>query len=173
MDLGSNGPSWNGRVVSLHVCSEAAEPMTEVPAVTAVAGRGIEGDRYFLETGFYSDKPGPDRELTLLELETIDALQHEHRIGLEPGEARRNVITRGVPLNHLVHREFAIGEVIARGIRLCEPCTHLVEVTGRRVLGPLVHRGGLRAQIVTGGRISVHDTVSPLSKSGRAPGESR
>jgi MOSC domain-containing protein YiiM len=173
MDLGSNGPSWNGRVVSLHVCNEAAEPMTEVPAVTAVAGRGIEGDRYFLGTGFYSDKPGPDRELTLLELETINALRHEHRIELEPGEARRNVITRGVPLNHLVHREFAIGEVIARGIRLCEPCTHLVEVTGRRVLGPLVHRGGLRAQIVKGGRISVHDTVSALSKPGRAPGESR
>jgi MOSC domain-containing protein YiiM len=171
MDLGRNGPSWNGRVASLHVCSEAAEPMTEVPTVTAVAGRGIEGDRYFLGTGFYSDKPGPDRELTLLELETIDALRDEHRFELEPGEARRNVVTRGVPLNHLVQREFAIGEVVARGIRLCEPCTHLVEVTGRRVLGPLVHRGGLRAQILKGGRISVDDIVSPLPPSGRAPGE--
>lgn len=173
MDLGSDGPGWNGRVESLHVAGEAAEPMTEVPAVTAVAGRGIEGDRYFLGSGFYSDKPGPDRELTLLELETITALRHEHRIELEPGEARRNVITRGVPLNHLVHREFAIGEVIARGIRLCEPCTHLVEVTGRRVLGPLVHRGGLRAQIVKGGRISVDDIVSPLPEPGRPPGASR
>lgn len=173
MDVGSNGPTWNGRVVSLHVCSQAAERMTEVPAVTAVAGRGIEGDRYFLGTGFYSDKPGPDRELTLLELEAIDALRHDHRIELEPGEARRNVITRGVPLNHLVHREFAIGDVIARGIRLCEPCTHLVEVTGRKVLGPLVHRGGLRAQIVRGGRISVDDLVAPFSESVRSPGESR
>ena len=97
MDLGSNGPSWTGRVVSLHVCSEAAEPMTEVPAVTAVAARGIEGDRYFLGTGFYSDKPGPDRELTLLELETIDALRHEHRIELEPREARRNVVIEVSP----------------------------------------------------------------------------
>ncbi len=127
----------------------------------AVAGRGIEGDRYYLETGFYSDKPGPDRELTLIELETIDALRHEHGIELEPGEARRNVVTAGVPLNHLVHREFSIGDVIARGMRLCEPCTHLVEVTGRRVLGPLVHRGGLRAQIVRGGHIRVADTVAP------------
>lgn len=163
MDLGSNRPRWNGRVVSLHVASGAAEPMIQVPTVMAVTGRGIEGDRYFLQTGFYSDKPGPDRELTLIELETIHALRHENGIELEPGEARRNVITEGVPLNHLVHREFSIGEVIVRGIRLCEPCTHLVEVTGRRVLGPLVHRGGLRAQIVKGGRISVDDVVSPVS----------
>lgn len=148
--------------MSLHITSKAAEPMLDVPTVVAVAGRGIEGDRYFLQTGFYSDKPGPDRELTLIELETIDALRHEHGIEIEPGEARRNVITEGVPLNHLVHREFSIGEVIARGIRLCEPCTHLVEVTGRRVLGPLVHRGGLRAQIVRSGRISVQDTVAPV-----------
>jgi MOSC domain-containing protein YiiM len=162
MGLGSDRPSWNGRVVSLHVCSGAAEPMTEVPTVTAVAGRGIEGDRYFLGTGFYSDKPGPDRELTLIELETIDALRHDHGIELEPRETRRNVITEGVPLNHLVRREFRVGDAVARGIRLCEPCTHLVEVTGRRVLGPLVHRGGLRAQIVKGGRISVDDLVSPV-----------
>jgi MOSC domain-containing protein YiiM len=163
MRLGSNRPSWNGRVVSLHVCSEAAEPMIEVPTVMAVAGRGIEGDRYFLKTGFYSDKPGPDRELTLIELETIDALRHDHGIELEPGEARRNVITEGVPLNHLVRRGFAIGDAVARGIRLCEPCTHLVEVTGRRVLGPLVHRGGLRAQIVKSGRISTDDVVLSVS----------
>lgn len=137
--------------------------MVSMPAVTAVAGRGIEGDRYFLETGFYSDKPGPDRELTLIELETIDALRQEHGIAVDPGDARRNVVTEGVPLNHLIHREFSIGEVIARGIRLCEPCTHLVEVTGRRLLGPLVHRGGLRAQILRGGRITVDDTVAPVA----------
>jgi MOSC domain-containing protein YiiM len=152
---------WHGRVVSLHLAGRAAEPMLEVPTVTAVAGRGIEGDRYYLETGFYSDKPGADRELTLIELETIDALRQEHGIEFEPREARRNVVTEGVPLNHLVHREFSLGEVIARGIRLCEPCTHLVEVTGRRVLGPLVHRGGLRAQIVRGGQIRVEDMVAP------------
>jgi MOSC domain-containing protein YiiM len=162
MGLGSKGPSWQGRVVSLHVAGKAAEPMVQVPSVMAVAGQGIEGDRYFLGTGFYSDKPGPDRELTLIELETIDALLHDHGIELKPAEARRNVVTEGVPLNHLVRREFQIGEAVALGIRLCEPCTHLVEVTGRRVLGPLVHRGGLRAQIVKGGRISVDDTISPL-----------
>ena len=140
--------------------------MVELSTVVAVAGRGIEGDRYFLETGFYSDKPGPDRELTLIELEAVDALRRDHGLVLAPGEARRNVVTEGVPLNHLVEREFAIGEVIARGIRLCEPCTHLVEVTGRRLLGPLVHRGGLRAQIIRGGRISLNDAVAPLGASG-------
>ena len=151
---------------SLHIAGKAAAPMVELSTVVAVAGRGIEGDRYFLKTGFYSDKPGPDRELTLIELEAVEALRRDHGLVLAPGEARRNVVTEGVPLNHLVEREFAIGEVIARGIRLCEPCTHLVEVTGRRLLGPLVHRGGLRAQIVRGGRISLNDAVEPVGPSG-------
>jgi MOSC domain-containing protein YiiM len=135
--------------------------MAQVAAVAAVAGRGLEGDRYFSGAGFYSNKPGPDRELTLIELETIEALRRDHAIALDLGEARRNVVTEGVPLNHLVGREFAVGSVIARGIRLCEPCAHLVEVTGRGLLGPLVHRGGLRAQIARSGRICAGDTVAP------------
>jgi MOSC domain-containing protein YiiM len=149
-----------GTVVSLHLAASAGGPTWAVDEVQAVPGRGLVGDRYFLEKGFYSDKPGA-RELTLIELETLEALRQEHGIELTAGETRRNVVTCGVPLNYLVEREFTIGPITVRGIRLCEPCLHLVQVTGKQVLAPLVHRGGLRAQILTGGTIRVGDLVRP------------
>ena len=93
-------------------------------------------------------------------MEALDALQREYGIELAPGEARRNLVTRGVPLNHLVGREFTIGDVKIRGIRLCEPCSHLQALTKRPVIKGLRHRGGLRAQILSEGVIKVGDRVS-------------
>ncbi len=151
-----------GTVVSLHLADAAGRPTRSVGEVEAIPGRGLVGDRYFLATGFYSDNPGPDRELTLIEAEALEAVRAEHGIRLEAAETRRNLVTRGLPLNELVDSEFEIGAVAVRGIRLCEPCLHLVEVTGKDVLAPLVHRGGLRAQILTRGTIRVGDRVRPL-----------
>jgi MOSC domain-containing protein YiiM len=149
-----------GRVVSIHIADRAAGPMKSVTEVRAVAGRGLEGDRYFLKRGTYSSKHGPDREVTLIEIEAIEALERDYGVKLSPGDARRNIVTRGVALNHLVGKEFRVGEAVLRGIRLCEPCQHLVRLTGQeKVLPGLVHRGGLRAQVVKGGVIRVGDAV--------------
>jgi MOSC domain-containing protein YiiM len=131
-----------------------------VSEVRAIPGRGLEGDRYFEGRGSYSARPGPDRELTLIESETLEALERDHGIRLAAGDARRNVVTAGIALNHLVGRTFVVGGVLARGIRLCEPCAHLAELTDRRVLKALVHRGGLRAQILDGGVIRVGDGIA-------------
>ncbi len=155
---------WNGTVVSLHIASAARAPLKSVAEVYARPGKGLEGDRYFKEVGTYSREPGPRgappaREVTLIELEAIEALKRDYGIELDPGESRRNIVTRGVPLNHLVGREFRVGDVALRGIRLCEPCAHLEELTRRGVLRGLVHRGGLRAQILTDGAIRVGDPV--------------
>lgn len=158
---------FDGTVVSLYLADAAGRPMRRVSEADAMPGRGLVGDRYFLATGFYSDKPGADRELTLIELEALEALRAEHRIELKPDETRRNVVTHGVPLNDLVDCAFAIGTVSVRGIRLCEPCLHLVEVTGKEVLGPLVHRGGLRAQILTAGSIHLGDRIRPAPREHR------
>ncbi len=150
----------HGRVVSIHISEEAAGPMKSVDATRAVAGQGLEGDRYFLRK---ARKHGPDREVTLIEIEAIEALERDYGVKLSPGDARRNIVTRGVALNHLVGKEFRVGEAVLRGIRLCEPCQHLVELTGQeKVLRGLVHRGGLRAQIVKDGMIRVGDHISPL-----------
>ena len=148
-----------GAIVSIHIAPSAAEPMVSVERVRAVAGRGLEGDRYFNHTGTYSKKPRPDREVTLIEVEAIEALAREYKIALEPGAARRNIVTRGVPLNHLVGREFRVGDVTVRGLRLCEPCAHLERLSHSGVREALIHRGGLRAQILTDGTIRVGDSI--------------
>jgi len=134
--------------------------MKAVDEVRALPGRGLEGDRYFLRTGTYSGKDGADREVTLIETEAIDALLRDYSVTLEAGETRRNVATRGVPLNHLVGRVFRVGSTTARGLRLCEPCSHMEKLAGKRIRPGLVHRGGLRAQILTEGWIRVGDEVN-------------
>jgi MOSC domain-containing protein YiiM len=149
---------WNGTVDSIHIAPAAKAPTQAVHEVQAVPGAGLEGDRYFLKQGTFF-KPEPDFELTLIEAEAIEAATREYKVTLEPGEARRNVVTRGVPLNHLVGRDFVIGDVKLHGIRLCEPCSHLEAITGRAVIKALRHRGGLRAQILSAGVIRVGDAV--------------
>ena len=135
--------------------------MVSVQEVKAIAGKGLEGDRYLSQTGKFSDRPGPARQLTLIELESLEALQREDSVALSPLESRRNIVTRGVPLNHLVDRKFRLGEVVARGVRLCEPCEYLEEVTRKKVIGGLTHRGGLRAEILEGGIVRIGDQVRP------------
>src|SRR5690242_8325987 len=132
--------------------------MEQVLEARAVAGRGIEGDRYFMGTGTYSNSRTVSRDITLIEIETIEALERKG-ILLDPGNARRNIVTRSVPLNHLVGCTFVVGEVRLRGTRLCEPCSHLERLTQQGVLKELIHRGGLRADIVDGGTIRVGDIV--------------
>lgn len=140
--------------------------MRSVERVRVIPGRGLEGDRYFTASGTYSDRPGPGREITLIESEAIEALARESEVRIQPGDARRNIVTRGVPLNHLVSQDFSVGDVRLRGIRLCEPCAHLERLTRKGVLSGLVHRGGLRSQILTEGTIRVGDPIVPIGPSG-------
>ena len=134
--------------------------MQTVAEARAVPGQGLEGDRYFFKQGtFY--KSQPDRELTLIEAEAIEAMKRELDVDYGLSDSRRNIVTRDVPLNHLVGKEFLIGEVRARGLKLCEPCSHLQKLSHQKVLPGLVHRGGLRAQILSEGTIQVGDTVKP------------
>src|SRR5882762_5752844 len=149
---------FQGTVVSINIAPEAEAPMQSVSQARAVPGRGLEGDRYFDQKGTFS-KPQPDRELTLIEAEAIEALKRELSVDYGLSDSRRNVVTRGVPLNHLVGREFWVGEVKARGLKLCEPCSHLQKLSHEKVLPGLVHRGGLRAQILSEGTIRVGEIV--------------
>lgn len=134
--------------------------MTNLEAVRAVAGRGLEGDRYLAGGGTYSEKEGPGRQVTLIEVEALDAIEREQGIRLAPEASRRNLATRGVPLNHLVGREFTVGEVRMRGIKLCEPCGYLQRTLGiDHLVQALAHRAGLNAEILTHGEIRVGDPV--------------
>jgi MOSC domain-containing protein YiiM len=167
-DLKTTGPNGEagapraGEVAAIYVAPKSGEEMTPTDAVNAVAGRGFEGDRYFEKLGKYSDIPEPGRQVTLVEIEAIEAVQREHGITITPGDARRNVVTRGVSLNDLVGKEFRVGDATLVGVELCEPCAHLVSLIGdKKVLRALVHRGGIRADIVRSGPIQVGDPVEP------------
>jgi MOSC domain-containing protein YiiM len=151
-----------GTIESIYITATATAPMLPVTEVLAIPGVGLEGDRYALHQGTFF-KPEPDFELTLIEAEAIEALERDYHVELSPGEARRNLVTRGVALNHLVGCDFRIGEVKVHGIRLCEPCSHLQRLTGRSVLKGLIHRGGLRAQILSQGAIHVGDSLRASS----------
>lgn len=156
-----------GIVEFLAVAADAGGAMEPRDSVRAVAGKGLEGDRYAEQRGFFSSTPSPGggRELTLTEAEALDALLAEHGIALGPGEHRRNVTTRGIRLNELVGRRFSLGDVLCEGARLCEPCEHLAGLTGKPIVEPLVHRAGLRANILVGGVIRVGDAITVLSPS--------
>ncbi len=147
-----------GVVESIYISSEATKPTHAVTEAMALPGLGLDGDRYALRQGTFF-KPQPDFELTLIEMEALEALKRDYDVDLAPGESRRNIVTRGVALNHLVGREFQIGAVKIRGIRLCEPCDHLQRLTGRPVIKGLRHRGGLRAQILSQGTIRAGDPI--------------
>jgi MOSC domain-containing protein YiiM len=154
-------PSWTGVVRFLHKTPRAFLPMRAFPELTLIAGQGIEGDRYMIgqETGFYSHKPEEGRQVTLFEVETLEALRRDHGIELSAEEHRRNVTVEGVPLNHLVGRRFRLGEAVLEATRLSTPCRHIEEILGKAVFDPLINRSGLNCKIVVGGVVRVGDVV--------------
>jgi len=147
-------------VTAILISATPSGPIEPLESARAMAGRGIEGDRYSVGTGTFSDKPGTGRQVTLIEVEAVEDFEAESGVAFTAAEARRNIVTRGVRLNDLVGREFSIGEVRVLGCRLCEPCTHLERLTGKGVLKGLVHRGGLRAEFLTDGVIRVGDRIT-------------
>jgi MOSC domain-containing protein YiiM len=152
--------SGEGTVVSIYIAPTGAAAMKALDQVQSVAGRGLEGDRYFAGLGTYSNDPASGRHVTLIEIEATEALKREYGVEIAVGQSRRNIVTRNVALNHLVGREFLVGAVLLRGMRLCEPCAHLEKLTARGALRGLIHRGGLRADIITGGTIRVGDPIT-------------
>ncbi len=136
--------------------------MVALEMVRAMAERGLEGDRFFDYVGPAPQDKDRAREITLIEREALEGLKRDYGIDLDPSETRRNILTRGAPLNHLVGRDFRVGDVVLRGMRLCEPCGHLEKMTRKGVTRGLLHRGGLRAQILSDGVVRVGDTVAEV-----------
>ena len=156
---------FKGTLVSIHVAAKPAGPLGTVEQARVVPGKGIEGDRYFDGSGTWSNHPGNGREVTLIEAEAIEAIAGESGINLAPGATRRNLVTRGVPLNHLVGREFRVGDVRLKGMRLCEPCEHLEGLTQKGVKSALLHRAGLRAEALSEGTLRIGDTIALIEDS--------
>lgn len=151
-------PRRAGRVEMLLVAPAAGKPAQPVSSVTALAGRGLDGDRHVAGTGtFPSGLPGS--ALTLIEAEVCESFDPP----LGPDDHRRNMVTRGIELDALVGYEFMVGKVRCRGIRLCEPCRVIAQYSGRPIIRPLVHRGGLRADILEDGVFFLGDPIQVSS----------
>ena len=149
-----------GNVVGIYISPQRGQPTQAVEQIHVVPGKGINGDRYFRETEKGEKHSKSGQEITLIEIEAIEALSDEG-IPITPGQIRRNIITQGVSLNNLVGCIFQVGSIQLRGVRLCEPCNYLANLTDPRVLPALTHRGGLRAEIIEEGYIKLNDAIIP------------
>ena len=154
--------NWSGKIVHMYIAEIGSAPMQLKETLRLISGVGVEGDRYATGKGHYSHNPSKDRQVTLIEIEALEAIRRDYGLTLEPKETRRNITTQGVPLNHLVDKSFRIGDVILKGIRLNVPCKYLEEITGKSVYGPLVHRSGLNCEILKTGIVRCGDLITPL-----------
>ncbi|MDA1050770.1 MAG: MOSC domain-containing protein [Planctomycetota bacterium] len=157
---------FDGQLLAIQIADGAASPMQPLNDVEAISGKGLAGDRYASCNGKYPpDDAGnvlPKREVTLIESEVLSAITEESGTKFSHADTRRNLLTQDVALNHLVGKSFSIGEVELRGVELCEPCGYL-ESLHPGIMQPLVHRGGLRAQVIRGGTLRVGDAIRCLS----------
>jgi MOSC domain-containing protein YiiM len=145
----------DGRVEAIFIAAEKGELPHPVESVTALAGKGLAGNRYF-DTGC------PEQELTLIEAEQLERVAAEDGLDIDAAATGRNILTRGVDLNALVGKRFRVGPLECRGIELCEPCTTLEARTRPGAIKALVHRAGLNAEILVGGELRPGDAVVPL-----------
>ena len=150
-----------GIIESILISGNAGGEVVSQSSVKLEKGRGIIGDRYHLSKGTYSKKLEKTHhfEITLNEREEIDVFNQATGLNYDAGAFRRNLVTRGIRLNDLVGKEFSIGDVKFRGIRLCEPCAYLSDLLGPDFLSLMVHKAGLRAQILVNGSIEVSDSI--------------
>jgi MOSC domain-containing protein YiiM len=150
----------NGKVVGIYIAQNQGDLTVKVDRIHVVPGMGIEGDRYFKKRTELEGQSKTGREITLIKLEAIESILLIDGIQITPQETRRNIITKGIPLNDLVGHIFFIGTIKLRGVRLCEPCQYLANKTDPRILNVMVHRGGLRADLLTEGYIQTNDIIT-------------
>ena len=154
-----NDAAQTGVVEAIHIGPVRKQPMISVQEIRAIPGLGLEGDRYHKHAGSFSKRLKPEREITLIEGEALEAFARELGITLTAPESRRNILTRGIALNDLLEREFTIGSVRLRGIKLCQPCSHLAGLTGKQLRPGMSSRAGINAQILSEGIIRVGDVI--------------
>ena len=152
----------SGKIAKLLISKDTQSDMLNVNQIVLEVGKGIFGDRYYNQEGTFSNKGEiePDRDVTLIEIEKIDALNKEHNLDITAEDLRRNIVVSNCDLNSLVDKEFQIGEVVLKGLRLCEPCKYLSDkLNEKKVLSEMVHKAGLRAQIIKSGSIDLNSQV--------------
>lgn len=146
-------------VTEINIATESGQPLHSVESIRAVPGYGLEGDRFYRQAEEDPTLVDSGRDVTLIEAEALDALGRDYDIKLEPRKCRRNIVTTGVALAHLIGRTFRVGDVRMEGARMAEPCSHLESLTQKGVQRGLIHRAGIRARVLNEGIIRVGDRI--------------
>ena len=152
----------SGKIVNLLISKDINSPMQDVNQIVLEEKKGVFGDRYYKQEGTFSKKGEhqPDRDVTLIEIEKIQNFNSEFNQEIAQKEFRRNIVVSNCDLNSLVGKEFQIGDVILKGIRLCEPCKYLAnKLNSEDFLEQMINKAGLRAMIVRGGSIDLSSQV--------------
>ena len=152
---------FDGRLVAIAIARQAKGAMENVELIQAVAGEGLTGDRYGAGIGAaqFKGRRSPEKEVTLIASEAIEAANDEFNYTIAHLATRRNLLTEGVPLNDLVGKTFRVGGVLLKGLELCEPCGYLEKRTFVGIKAALKHRGGLRCCVIEGGEVRVGDAI--------------
>lgn len=160
--LANQGEKVKGTILNIFISKNAINELKSINEALLISGKGIEGDRYHSGKGTFSEKlkGNPAAEITLIEKEEVDNFNNEQNLNLSYEDFRRNLVTEGIRLNNLVGKTFTIGSATLKGIRLCEPCSHLAESVNSLVIPHLIGRGGLRAQILSTSNIKVGEEIS-------------
>jgi len=136
------------KVIEIGITKNSKELMQKVNSVEAVAGKGLINDRHFMENN------NKKSQITLIEIENINYYNQISLTSISPISFRRNIITEGIRLNELINKEFLIGEIKVKGHDLCRPCKYLQEsLKQKNLVKELLHKGGLRCEILKGGKI--------------------
>ena len=153
-----------GRVIELHTAAHRDAPVQAQGTLSLEAGHGIEGDRNYLPQQSLNMDVAVRRkeDITLISAEELDAFNKQFQLAIPYGEFRRNIVTRNIDLNALVGKRFRIGSVLCEGMELCEPCSKLARTVNRLVLPHLVHRAGIRAAVITSGKVVLNDAISVI-----------
>ena len=155
---------YQGELLAIRISTSAGEEMESRTNMEAIEGEGLREDRYANCKGaFQKGKITRSQQVTLIEEEAIQSACADYELDVEHATTRRNLLTSGVPLNHLVGVEFCVGDVRLRGVKLCEPCGYLDRLTGKKMVEAFRHRGGLRAEVISGGMLRVGDPIVPVS----------
>jgi len=147
-----------GTAEHIYIAPHGGDPMQELASVEALEGRGLQGDRYANQTGYWS---GVDEcEVTLIESEILGCIAEDAGLAVAAGEHRRNLVTRGIRLAQLLGKRFRIGTAVLEYDRPRPPCPHIQTLTQEGMTRALFgQRGGIGARIVKSGSIQLHDTI--------------
>jgi hypothetical protein len=150
-----------GSIEEIHIAPETGGGPEPRALVEAVANRGLEGDRYYNAEGIYNERDDLEpSDVTLIEVEALEAAVRDYGVDFGPGTHRRNITTRRVALNHLVGERFRVGEAVLEGTDLCDPCGYMESLADQPdAVTALEHRGGLDARIVESGTMEIGDEV--------------